>query len=237
MQSKIFISYSSIDKEIADKLALQLDYIGMNYFLDRKDINWGDKITDEIEKGLNKSSAVIIIISPASLKSHWVPYEVGYAKSKGKMILPYLTHPSLDVPGYLREYSYKTDLGSIEAYLKEIFEPKKEEGNSGKKKISPKERDRIRGERNEILKLELEQKKGINSCSIFQLEDHSDKGYLLSVNYKENETSAAEVLSIIRETLDNLFPDIPYWGELLTESDNRVGFGFSYIDEYNKFLK
>jgi len=38
------------------------------------------------------------VISPASLKSQWVAFEIGQAKALGKRLLPLLTHASLDVP-------------------------------------------------------------------------------------------------------------------------------------------
>jgi insertion element IS1 protein InsB len=54
-------------------------------------------------QGLESSVAIIVIISPGSLKSHWVPYEVGYATALRKKILPYLTHPSINPPGFLAD--------------------------------------------------------------------------------------------------------------------------------------
>ena len=47
------------------------------------------------------------------------------------------------------------------------------------------------------------------------------------------ERSLREALS---STVEELFPDIPYWGEMLTEADDAVGFGFTYIDEHNKLF-
>ena len=79
MSSKVFISYSSVDDKWAKQLAKALDEINIEYFFDRKDIEWGDDVTDRITEGLAQCSALIVIISPASLKSQWVPFEIGHA--------------------------------------------------------------------------------------------------------------------------------------------------------------
>ena len=105
MQPLVFISYSRIDKEFARRLLRKLAKIGINCFLDEKNIEWGNSISDTISGALKECAAVIVIISPASLKSAWVPFEVGQAVSTGKRILPLLTHPALDVPLYLANFN------------------------------------------------------------------------------------------------------------------------------------
>ena len=45
------------------------------------------------------------------------------------------------------------------------------------------------------------------------------------------------MVSSVRTALDELFPDVPVWGEMKTESEQSVGFAFTYIDEHNKAFK
>lgn len=238
MNSKVFISYSSVDDKLAKQLAKTLDEINIEYFFDRKEIEWGDDVTDRITEGLAQCSALIVIISPASLKSQWVPFEIGHASGLGKKILPFLTHPSLDVPGYLQKFHHKTRLADVKKYLKTLFQPPspKKETKPGAK-VSPKERDAIRAERNEMLKNALEQQDGIRDCSFIQLDDHTDNGYLANVKFNPEVTSAGHIVSSIRATFDEMFPDIPIWGEMKTEDEESVGFAYTYIDEYNKVFK
>ena len=115
----VFISYSSVDNEVANAVAKKLVDNEIDYFLDRKDVDWGDHVNEEIQQGLKKASHIIIIVSPASLKSGWVSYEVGYAIGKNKTVLPLLTHPSIDVPSFMSELHYKTNIESIDRYFKE----------------------------------------------------------------------------------------------------------------------
>lgn len=100
---KIFISYSHTDSSVADSITQVLEDMNLPYFRDIKDIGWGDKITNSVRDGIGESIAIIVIISPGSLKSHWVSYEVGYATALKKKVLPYLTHPSIDPPGFLSD--------------------------------------------------------------------------------------------------------------------------------------
>ena len=69
-----------------------------------------------------------------------------------------------------------------------------------------------------------------------QLEAHTDSGYLLYVDFDERQCAAA-VLSLISTTLQDLFPDVPFWGEMKTESERSVSFAYTYIDEQNRLFK
>lgn len=106
---KVFISYATEDREIATNIGLVLDGLGIEYFLDVKDINWGDNVLTTIHGGLRKCSYLILVVSPASAKSQWVAYEMGHAAAQGKSVLPFLTHPSMHVPGFLRHLHYETN--------------------------------------------------------------------------------------------------------------------------------
>lgn len=125
MNTKVFISYSGIDEDFAKKIAQKLDEIGISYFFDCKDIgkgiDWGRSIT-ETPKELSECLAVVVVISPTSLKAQWVPLEIGYAIGAGKKIVLFLTHPSLKIPGYLQDLHYMTRLKDVKEYFQRLFE-------------------------------------------------------------------------------------------------------------------
>ncbi len=135
MSRRIFISYSHRDEAIVNGLTAVLDDIGVLYFLDRKDINWGASITRKVQSGLAYSSAVLVVISPASQKSQWVPYEVGYASAVGIEVLPFLTHPDTEVPLYMRELNAISSLSQFKAHWTKHRPPP-----------SPMERDLLNGD-------------------------------------------------------------------------------------------
>ena len=124
--STVFISYSHVDAQTADELASLLDELNIDYFRDVKDINWGDSIPSKVRDALDACIAILVIVSPASLKSHWVPYEIGHASALRKIILPFLTHPSLDVPHYIGDLNYAKTIEQVEDYFNNTF-PKEAE--------------------------------------------------------------------------------------------------------------
>jgi hypothetical protein len=103
-------------------------------------------------------------------------------------------------------------------------------------KINPKQRDAIRAERNKVVIEALKAHDGITDCGVMQLEDHTDKGFLVYVDFDDRQ-SPAEVLSLIRRTFEECFPDLPISGEMKTESDSTVSFAYTYIDRHNKLFK
>jgi len=237
MSAKVFISYASVDEKRAKQLAKALSEINVEYFLDRKDIEWGDDVTERITRGLSDCSALIVVVSPASLKSQWVLFEVGHASGLGKKILPFLTHPSLDVPAFLKPFHYKTCLSDVKDYFKNLFATtpeRKKPSSPSEGDVSPQQRDEIRAERNQMLTERLKREEGIRDCSVFQIDDHTDNGYVAFVQFDPDTTSVGAVLSTTRKALDELFPDIPVWGEMQAETEDSIGFAFTYIDKYNK---
>lgn len=113
----VFISYSSVDRAIAEELSQILRRQGVSYFLDQKDVGWGDSVTGKIRDGLADCSALIAVLSPGSIRSQWVPFEIGHAIGCGKVVLPYLTHPAIEVPGYLRDLHFVVSPNQVESYF------------------------------------------------------------------------------------------------------------------------
>ena len=120
MSQRVFISYSSVDRQQVAALVKALDDVAVLYFLDQKDIKWGDDITETIGRGLKECAALIVVLSPASIKSQWVPFEIGQAVGLGKRVLPFLTHPSVEIPTFLRRFHYESSIEGVTTYFKSI---------------------------------------------------------------------------------------------------------------------
>ena len=72
---KLFISYSSKDKGSANLLYSDLKEAGCIPWLDEWDIEGRQSIPEEIEKGINNSDFLLILLSNNSVKSNWVRAE------------------------------------------------------------------------------------------------------------------------------------------------------------------
>jgi hypothetical protein len=226
-----------VDEPLAKEIQATLEQVGVGSFLDKKDIGWGDDVLERVAKGLTDSSAVVVIISPASLKSQWVPFEVGHAMAFGKKVLPFLAHPSIDVPDFLRKLNHKTKVEDVRAYFSAQLEAARQVSASPSRRASPKECDAVRAARNELLESRIRSEPGVTSTNVFQLDDHTDNGFLLYVQFEESKTSAGKLVARVRELFDELFPDVPVWGEMKAEEDTSIGFAFTYLDKWNRRAK
>jgi tetratricopeptide (TPR) repeat protein len=83
-----FISYSRKDETFALRLYNDLSAAGVRPWLDRYDIPPGAIWDDEIQRGLNAVSHVLVLVSKASVASDNVHAEWNYALSTGKMVIP-----------------------------------------------------------------------------------------------------------------------------------------------------
>jgi len=117
---KVFISHSSTDKWIARQICSQLETRGVETFLDEKDIETGDSINHSIHAHLSDCDEVLLLLSPASLKSDWVLIELGGAKALDKRLVPILLHvgPN-ELPDVLAD-ELARDINDIERYYEEV---------------------------------------------------------------------------------------------------------------------
>lgn len=115
--ARVFVSYSHVDSAVADDVTDVLKSLNISYFRDVKNIEWGSRIEAEVREELLNCSCILVVVSPASLKSAWVPYEIGHASAMRKTILPFLTHPSLDLPLYLNSVRNIASIEQLSAYF------------------------------------------------------------------------------------------------------------------------
>lgn len=113
----VFISYSHSDSAVADTLVSALDRLGIETFRDIKNIEWGQALSEAVPHGLKSASAILVILSPGSIKSQWVAYEIGFGIGTRKRILPYLTHRDLDRPGFIGDLVYVTNVDDVRDFF------------------------------------------------------------------------------------------------------------------------
>ena len=73
----VFLCHSSDDKEIVRNIAKQLADSGITYWLDEERIAYGNRITERIEEGLQRSRFVVPCISMNLGRSGWSRAEYG----------------------------------------------------------------------------------------------------------------------------------------------------------------
>ena len=85
----VFISHSSIDKEIADKVCAALEAKGLTCWIAPRDIVPGSEWAVAISNAIAEIKAMVVIYSANSQQSTQVPKEIALAEKRGKNILPY----------------------------------------------------------------------------------------------------------------------------------------------------
>jgi hypothetical protein len=90
MATNIFISYARSDSEFADRISADLLLHGYNAWMDRRRLEAGTDWADRIQQALLGTSAVLVLISRASLESVFVRSEYRFAAEHEKKVIPLL---------------------------------------------------------------------------------------------------------------------------------------------------
>lgn len=107
---KLFISHSSMDKGYANLLYADLKDAGCVPWLDEWDIVGGQSIPTEIEKGIDNSDFLLILLSKNSIASSWVRAEWESSiwdenKDKQIRVIPLLIE-DCTIPRFLKTKKY-----------------------------------------------------------------------------------------------------------------------------------
>jgi len=127
----VFISYQNSDQAAATKVANYLLSIGINVYFDKYD---GDlkrenqksspsKVTESLCKGINNSSHMLVIVSPTTVISKWVPFEIGYGYDKTELYVLCLKGiPKGTLPEYIRTAKIIRDLWDLNLKVKSMVD-------------------------------------------------------------------------------------------------------------------
>ena len=122
----IFISYSHADKTFVDKLATHLVKHDAHVWVDTWELNVGDSILNRVQEAIQESSALLIVLSKASVASEWCKKELNAGlmrelDEKKVIVLPVLVE-DCEIPVFLREKMYADFRKNYDAGLKALVE-------------------------------------------------------------------------------------------------------------------
>lgn len=113
-KSNVFLSHSSIDKPVVEKIFLELQKEELNVWFDKYEIDYGDSISDKINEGLNNSILGLICLSKGFLRSNWAKSEMNFFiqqrinKGNANFICLILDIEHSEIPPLLQDYRYIT---------------------------------------------------------------------------------------------------------------------------------
>lgn len=126
----IFISHSSKDKRISDKIFEWLNNQGLSVWLDKYELFPGLNLKEELTENVRKADYMVLLISESSLMSKWVKFEtdIAFANEREDMkmkIIP-IVLGDVKIPRKLKERIYlkikKLDSKCFEEILKAVFQ-------------------------------------------------------------------------------------------------------------------
>src|ERR1700749_3618301 len=120
----IFISHSAQDKDVACRLADDLAILRHNIWLDEWNIKVGQCIATEIEKGIENTDFVVLLLSKRAAESNWVDREwkVAYwdeVRSNSIVVLPVLLEET-SIPKRLQTKKYANFTQSYAVGFREL---------------------------------------------------------------------------------------------------------------------
>jgi hypothetical protein len=107
-QVEAFLSYSAADVAIAEQVARELQSLNISVWWDRR-LKLGDRWAQAIRESLDRATAVLVLVTPASMESHWVELEWSQALSQAKTVIPILTGITFS------EFRRKSPLSQLQA--------------------------------------------------------------------------------------------------------------------------
>jgi hypothetical protein len=97
----------------------KIEALGAECWLDEKDLAGGDVIAADIIRGIDACNEAVILISPNSVHSPWVSFEIGGVRAQHKRVTPILNNvrhnelaPVQDIKGI--------DLNKFEQFLAQL---------------------------------------------------------------------------------------------------------------------
>lgn len=86
--SQVFISYSRSDRHYAQRLADRLKSENFDVWWDKDSLLPGDKWDPMLDDAISQSFALVVILTPNAIKSHWVTYEWTFASALQIRVIP-----------------------------------------------------------------------------------------------------------------------------------------------------
>lgn len=120
----IFISHSHQDKDFVDVLAANLILRKEHVWVDRWELKVGDSLIDKIQSAIKTASALIIVLSRASVASAWCNKELSAGlirelEERRVVVLPVILE-DCEIPLFLRDKKYADFRTDFDSGLKEI---------------------------------------------------------------------------------------------------------------------
>ena len=125
----VFLSHQQKDKDICRKISDYLLAADIDVYFDEDDEDLKifrqsyrpEGVVDSIRNGINSSSHMLVVVSPNTIYSSWVPWEVGFGYDKTHLsVLTLKGIKDESLPDYLKTASIIRGTKSLNTFLSNI---------------------------------------------------------------------------------------------------------------------
>lgn len=123
---RVFISHQKNDSEVASKIADYLVEAGVDIYFDQYDTTIDrsnpQSVVQAISYGINNCTHMLVVFSPNTLDSMWVPWEIGYAYTFPVTIgvLRIKGVPKSELPDYLKVVKVVSDIWDLNQFISNL---------------------------------------------------------------------------------------------------------------------
>ena len=124
---RVFISHKKEDRDVAKKVADYIMEAGIDVYFDEYDttINRNDpkSVVAAIKRGMQLSTHMIVIFSNKTIKSTWVPWEIGYGDSTSTeiAILKMIDIKKNQLPDYMQVAKVLYDIYDLNVFISHMY--------------------------------------------------------------------------------------------------------------------
>jgi len=97
----------------------KIEALGAECWLDEKDLAGGEVIVEDIIRGIDACDEAVVLISPNSVKSRWVSFEIGGVRAQHKRVTPILNNVRPDDMAPMKDIK-SIDLNKFELFLSQL---------------------------------------------------------------------------------------------------------------------
>ncbi|HEY1820174.1 MAG TPA: toll/interleukin-1 receptor domain-containing protein [Trebonia sp.] len=87
---ELFLSHASKDAQAVGMVRVQVEALGVQVYLAEHDNQAGDRLSAKVEQAISRCDAMLVLLTASGYDSRYVQQEIGFAKGRGKLIIPLL---------------------------------------------------------------------------------------------------------------------------------------------------
>ena len=123
---RVFISHQKKDSDVARKIADSLEDAGVDIYFDQYDGKIDksnpESVVRAIRYGIHNSTHMLVLFSPNTFDSMWVPWEIGYAYNSSITlgVLRLKDVPKNELPEYLKVVKIVSDIWDLNQLISDV---------------------------------------------------------------------------------------------------------------------